>query len=79
MRLLPPEATRQAKEQGSRKRVLKQWVTGPNARLSHILMDGETVDIDDTFSNGAYWPGDDTLDPSESCGCNCETRIIVEG
>ena len=73
------EATRQAKEQGSRKRVLKQWVTGPNARLSHILMDGETVDIDDTFSNGAYWPGDDTLDPSESCGCNCETRIIVEG
>ena len=73
------EATRQAREQGSRKRVLKQWVTGPNARLSHVLMDGETVDIDDTFSNGAYWPGDDTLSPEESCGCNCETRIIVEG
>ncbi len=73
------EAARQAKEQGSRKRVLKQWVTGPNARLSHVLMDGETVDIDDTFSNGAYWPGDDTLSPEESCGCNCETRIIVEG
>ena len=73
------EAARQSKEQGSTKRVLKQWVTGANARLSHILMDGQTVDIDDTFSNGAYWPGDDTLDPSESCGCNCETRIIVEG
>ncbi len=73
------EAARQSREQGSPKRVLKQWVTGPNARLSHILMDGQTVDIDDAFSNGAYWPGDDTLDPSESCGCNCETRIIVEG
>lgn len=73
------EAVRQGREQGSRRRVLKQWVTGPNARLSHALMDGETVPIDDTFSNGAYWPGDDTLDPAESCGCNCETRIIVEG
>lgn len=73
------EATRQAREQGSRKRVLKQWVTGANARLSHVLMDGETVPIDDAFSNGAYWPGDDTLSPEESCGCNCETRIIVEG
>jgi len=73
------EAARQSREQGSTKRVLKQWVTGPNARLSHIMMDGQTVDIDDAFSNGAYWPGDDTLDPSESCGCNCETRIIVEG
>lgn len=73
------EAARQSKEQGSRKRVLKQWVTGANARLSHVLMDGETVPIDDAFSNGAYWPGDDTLSPEESCGCNCETRIIVEG
>lgn len=73
------EAARQAREQGSRKRVLKQWVTGANARLSHVLMDGETVPIDDAFSNGAYWPGDDTLSPEESCGCNCETRIIVEG
>ena len=73
------EAARQAKEQGSTRRVLKQWVTGPNARLSHILMDGETVGIDDSFSNGAYWPGDDNLSPEESCGCNCTTRIIVEG
>lgn len=73
------EAARQGREQGSTKRVLKQWITGPNARLSHILMDGQTVGIDDAFSNGAYWPGDDTLDPADSCGCNCETRIIVEG
>ena len=73
------EAARQSREQGSTKVVLKQWVTGPNARLSHIMMDGETVGIDDSFSNGAYWPGDDNLTPEESCGCNCTTRIIVEG
>lgn len=72
------EGARQAKEQGSTKRVLKQWVTGPNARQSHMLMDGETVPVDDTFSNGAYWPGDDMLSAEESCYCNCTTRIIVE-
>ena len=37
------EADRQAKDQGSRKRVYKEWVTGPNARESHALMDGERV------------------------------------
>lgn len=73
------EASRQATEQGSRRKVYKQWVAGPNARTSHLLMDGETVPIDETFSNGADWPGDDILDPDESCGCNCTTRVIVEG
>jgi HK97 family phage portal protein len=71
------EADRQAKDQGSRKQVYKEWVTGPNARASHQLMDGERVPIDEPFSNGADWPGDDTLDPEESCGCNCSTRVII--
>ncbi len=71
------EASRQAADQGSRKRIYKVWEAGANARESHILMDGETVPIDDTFSNGADWPGDDSLDPDESCGCNCTTSILV--
>ena len=71
------EASRQAAEQGSRKRVYKEWVTGPNARESHLLMDGERVPIDEAFSNGAFWPGDDSLDPDESCGCNCSTQVII--
>ena len=71
------EATRQAVEQGVKKRVYKEWVTGPNARQSHLAMDGERVPIDEDFSNGASWPGDDTLDPDESCGCNCSTRVII--
>lgn len=71
------EACRQAERQGSRKKVYKEWVTGPNARESHQLMDGERVLIDEPFSNGADWPGDDSLDPDESCGCNCTTRIII--
>lgn len=72
------EAVQQASEQGHKRTVYKEWVTGPNARESHAMMDGERVLIDELFSNGADWPGDDSLDPDESCGCNCSTRIIVE-
>ena len=73
------EACRQARDQGSKKQVFKVWVTGPSARQSHSAMNGERVPIDDRFSNGADWPGDDSLSPEESCGCNCSTKIIVEG
>jgi hypothetical protein len=71
------EAVQQAEGQGSKKTVYKEWVTGDNPRSSHAAMDGERVPIGETFSNGADWPGDDSLDPDESCGCNCTTRIII--
>ena len=70
------EAGRQAHRENPKKLVQKVWVTGPNSRPTHTAMNGETVDIDDTFSNGARWPGDDNLDPDESCGCNCSTEVI---
>ena len=70
------EAGRQAHRENPKKWVRKVWVTGPNSRPTHTAMNGETVDIDDTFSNGARWPGDDNLDPDESCGCNCSTEVI---
>lgn len=72
------EACNQSKEQGNHKAMFKEWVTGPNARTSHALMNGERVPIDEEFSNGARWPGDDSLDPEESCGCNCTTEVIIE-
>jgi len=72
------ESCNQAKRHGYRKRIQKEWVTGANARASHAGMNGERVDIDDTFSNGARWPGDDSaLSPDESCGCNCSTSVII--
>ena len=55
----------------------KEWVTGENARPTHEAMNGERVGIDGVFSNGARWPGDDNLDPEESCGCNCSTEVII--
>ena len=71
------EAMHQAEQQGIEKHVQKRWVTGDNPRASHAAMNGETVDIDEPFSNGAEWPGDDNLDPDESCGCNCTTEVII--
>lgn len=71
------ESVQQARDEGYSRQVYKRWVTGPNARPSHEAMDGEEVPIDEPFSNGAMWPGDDNLDADESCGCNCSTEIIV--
>lgn len=71
------EAPQQAEQQGIKKKVEKMWVTGDNPRLEHALMDGETVPVDENFSNGLEWPGDDNGDPDETCGCNCSTEIII--
>lgn len=71
------EAPAQAAAQGVEPKIEKVWVTGDNPRESHAAMDGEQVPIDEPFSNGAMWPGDDNLDPDESCGCNCTTEVVI--
>lgn len=56
----------------------KTWiVTSANPRASHAAMNGETVSLDDTFSNGAKWPGDaSALDVDEIAGCSCD--VVIE-
>ena len=71
------EAPEQAAAQGVEQRIEKIWVTGENPRESHAAMNGERVPVDEPFSNGAMWPGDDNLDPDESCGCNCTTEVVI--
>lgn len=71
------EAPQQAEAQGIHKTIMKVWVTGDNPRDEHAAMNGETVPIDDNFSNGCFWPGDDNGDPDTTCGCNCSTEILV--
>lgn len=71
------EAAHQAKDNGYPHKVEKEWVTGPNARPTHAAMNGQRVGMDENFSNGARWPGDDNLDPAESCGCNCSTEVVI--
>ena len=77
------EATHQAISGGAPRvigRVVeKEWVTGKKARPSHAAMNGERVPIDADFSNGQHWPGEDTGDPDDSCGCNCSTEVVITG
>ena len=51
-------------------RPTKTWVTGPNPRPEHSAMDGETVPIDEPFSNGEDWPGG-------LPGCNCSVATSI--
>lgn len=64
---------------GDRK-ATKTWiVTSANPRSSHALMSGETVPIEQNFSNGAAWPGDSSaLDVDEIAGCTCDLQIDFE-
>ena len=59
--------------------MFKTWVvTSSNPRASHARMDGETVQYDRPFSNGATWPGDiDNLDVEEVANCRCQLEIEV--
>lgn len=73
-------ATREAAQQISRAYVMdasKTWVTGTNPRPTHAAMDGETVAIDENFSNGLPWPGAANGIPDETAGCNCSMTITL--
>ena len=71
------EAPHQAEQHGVRKTVEKMWITGDNPRQEHALMNGQTVPIDQPFSNGCFWPGDENGDPDTTCNCNCSTEVII--
>lgn len=61
----------------------KMWVAtlDNKTRDSHADLDGEIVDMDEDFSNGLAFPGDDSGEPEEVCNCRCtyETIIAEEG
>lgn len=71
------EAPHQAEQQGIEKTVEKVWVTGANPRPEHEAMNGQVVPVDQPFSNGCFWPGDENGDPDTTCGCNCSTEVII--
>lgn len=55
----------------------KTWVTtSSNPRSEHAAINGETVGLDDEFSNGLRWPGDSSSgDPAEIANCQCEVVV----
>ena len=72
------EACRQNERQGQN--VYKTWVTtSGNPRASHARLNGETVQYDQPFSNGAMWPGDiDNLDVEDVANCHCILEVEVK-
>lgn len=57
----------------------KQWrVTSRNPRSQHSRLDGEVVEIGETFSNGAQWPGDPVLPVDERANCQCTFDVLTE-
>jgi HK97 family phage portal protein len=67
--------TTEVARQSGRKSTKTWRVRSTNPRASHARMNGETVDLDEKFSNGALWPGDSDLDEDERANCRCEIEI----
>lgn len=65
------ERMREAEDMGIK--VQKQWMATLDSRTrdSHASLDGETVDVDEEFSNGLEYPGDFGGDPREVYNCRC--------
>jgi HK97 family phage portal protein len=58
----------------------KTWVVaGRNPRPSHEAMDGETVPLNEPFSNGMNGPGDFSGGADEVAGCTCDLSFSKEG
>ncbi|MBP5922173.1 MULTISPECIES: phage portal protein [Streptomyces] len=58
----------------------KIWHTGgTNPRPSHKAQNGESVSMDDVFSNGLRWPGDSSGKLDELVNCKCSLRYDKEG
>lgn len=56
----------------------KTWVVNSgNPRPEHADMDGETVPVRDTFSNGADWPGDPILGADGVANCQCSVEVSL--
>lgn len=58
----------------------KKWMAtlDERTRQSHADIDGEIVDVDETFSNGLMYPGDPDGDPAEVYNCRCTMVADLE-
>lgn len=57
----------------------KRWIHRPgedgSARSAHAAMNGETVPVAETFSNGLRWPGDRQGGAENNAGCRCGIEL----
>ena len=61
--------------------LVKEWVStnDDRTRETHALMNGETVPIDEPFSNGLMYPADPSGEPAEVYNCRCTMIVKVKG
>ncbi len=59
--------------------VEREWQDSglPNTRDSHLAMDGETVGLDEPYSNGLMYPGDPSGEASEVINCACTEAMRI--
>lgn len=56
----------------------KVWRINSTQPRSGHPSDGETVDVDGVFSNGARWPGDAGAGIDQTAGCTCSLDFTTE-
>lgn len=59
----------------------KRWIATADERTreSHLLLDGEEVNLDEPFSNELMYPGDPDGDPGEVYNCRCTMETVILG
>ena len=59
----------------------KEWVAthDDRTRESHAEIDGETVELDEPFSNGLDYPADPKGEPEEVYNCRCTMNRVLWG
>lgn len=71
-------AVTEAAKQLGRPETTKTWTTtSSKPRSSHAALNGETVGIDEVFSNGMNGPGDPAGGADEVAGCSCVLDVTV--
>lgn len=60
-------------------KIKKRWLATQDERTreSHVEIDGETVELDEDFSNGLNYPADPLGEPCEVYNCRC-TMVSVD-
>lgn len=65
-------AAHEAAQQNLGGRATKTWIVrSSDPRATHAAMNGQTVPLNDRFSNGMRWPGDADGGVDEVAGCQC--------
>jgi hypothetical protein len=72
------DSIERAKELGIK--VKKQWLATADDRTrpTHVLLDGETKETDEPFSNGLMFPGDPSGSLDEVMNCRCDMLSVVD-